>query len=167
MNTVVSKSSVSILAIGATGLILLSLMMQHLGEVASQRGSSPYAAMVQSKLRGKLVGGVRIADRTDGQVRRLRVRATVLAGLPKRELAQVAGREVWLGALRASDAPDEVIVVLTDDAGDETLECRVASPVRPLPAAAAAAPAEPVTTTEPPVPSQRPATDKVPAARDR
>ena len=60
-----SKSVWSILGIGAAGLILLSLMMQHLAESVVERARSPYAAAVETRLGSKRVGRVRIDKAQD------------------------------------------------------------------------------------------------------
>jgi hypothetical protein len=111
----VSKSVWSILAIGAAGLILLALMMQHLAEAVVERERSPYAAAVERRLGAKRIGPVRIEEVREGGRLLLRVRAKVLSGVNKRALADAAGGELWLGALRAGARVDEVEVTLADE----------------------------------------------------
>tara|TARA_R110002096_G_scaffold97328_13_gene216852 strand:- start:898 stop:1449 length:552 start_codon:yes stop_codon:yes gene_type:complete len=123
-NQIVSKSALTILIIGLIGAILMSLGMKHLAEVQGDRGRSPYCAPVESRLGAKRVGSVQIDEMRDGDQVHLTVRARVLAGLDKRRIADSAGREVWLSALRAGDRLDAVSVVLDDDdnGGEETFE---------------------------------------------
>ena len=113
-----SKSVWSILGIGAAGLILLSLMMQHLAESVADRARSPYAAAVESRLGSKRVGRVRIDKvQADGRAQ-FSVHATVLAGSAVRKVAESAGRELWLGAMRAGERVDEVLVTLREEGQD-------------------------------------------------
>ena len=113
-----SKSVWSILGIGAAGLILLSLMMQHLAESVADRARSPYAAAVESRLGSKRVGRVRIDKvQADGRAQ-FSVQATVLAGFAVRKVAESAGRELWLGAMRAGERVDEVLVTLREEGQD-------------------------------------------------
>ena len=112
------KSVWSILAIGAAGLILLSLMMQHLAETVAQRERSPYAAAVETRAGSKLIGHVRIeklypADATDETAPfSFDVLAVVSEGVDKEELAEEIGREVWLGSMRAGERATGVRVRL-------------------------------------------------------
>ena len=89
--------------------------MRHLAEVASERDRSPYAPAVESRLGLTRVGPVRIVEQADGGSVRITVHATVLAGLEKKPLAESAGQEVWLGALRNGARLDEVVVIVGDD----------------------------------------------------
>ena len=94
-----SKSVWSILGIGAAGLVMLALMMQHLAEAVVERERSPYAAAVERRLGSKRIGPVRIEEVRDGGRLLLRVRAKVLSGVDKRALAAGRVGELWLGAL--------------------------------------------------------------------
>ncbi|MCK5941066.1 MAG: hypothetical protein KAI24_03775 [Planctomycetes bacterium] len=110
------KSIPSIVGIGVAGLILMSLMMRHLAEATGERNRSPYAAAVETRLSSRLLGRVRVVDEpVDGRLTRV-VHARVMAGFDMRKLADQAGLELWLGSIRAGDAPERVRVVLTDDA---------------------------------------------------
>lgn len=124
----VSKSGLIILVIGLIGAILMSLGMKHLVEVQSDRDRSPYCATVESRLGAKLLGPVRIGTERDQEKVHLTVRARVLAGLDKQRLANSAGLEVWLGALRAGARLDAVSVVLDDDDGGEAEEFAILPP---------------------------------------
>lgn len=109
------KSVWSILAIGAAGLILLSLMMQHLAEAVVERERSPYAAAVERRLGAKRLGRAHITSVVVGAQVLYRVRAKVLSGVDKKKLAFAAGEELWLGVMRAGDRIDEVQVTLADE----------------------------------------------------
>ncbi len=111
----VSKSVLTLLVIGIVGAILLSLVMRHLVEVATETDRSPYTAAVESRLGSRRVGRVSIEEQVEADHVRLTVRATVLVGLNKRPLAESAGQEVWLGAMRKGARLDEVVVVMSDD----------------------------------------------------
>ena len=113
-----SKSVWSILGIGAAGLILLSLMMQHLAESVVERARSPYAAAVETRLGSKRVGRVRIDKVQDGGRAQFTLRATVLPGFAVQKVAEAAGCELWLGAMRAGDRVDEVLVTLREEGQD-------------------------------------------------
>jgi hypothetical protein len=114
----VSKSVWSILGIGAAGLVMLALMMQHLAEAVVERERSPYAAAVETRAGSKLVGRVRIAklyppDATGAKTSfSFDVLATVAPGVDKQRLAEVMGQEVWLGSMRAGERADAVTVRL-------------------------------------------------------
>lgn len=102
--------------------------MKHLAEVKGDHDRSPYCATVESRLGAKRLGPVRIAEERDGEKVHLTVRARVLAGLDKQRIADSAGLEVWLGALRAGNRLDAVSVVLDDDDGGETETFLISSP---------------------------------------
>lgn len=123
-----SKSVLTILVIGFVGAILMSLGMKHLVEVKNDRDRSPYCAAVESRLGAKRMGPVTIREVKDGEKVTLVVEATVLAGLDKQRLADSAGLEVWLGALRKGARVDAVQVVLDDDDGGEPETFAIASP---------------------------------------
>ena len=125
-----SKSVWSILGIGAAGLVMLALMMQHLAEAVVERERSPYAAAVERRLGSKRIGPVRIEEVRDGGRLLLRVRAKVLSGVDKRALADAAGGELWLGALRAGARVDEVEVTLVDEDPDVPAAAFVVQPPR-------------------------------------
>ena len=110
-----SKSVLTLLGIGVVGVVLMSFVMRHLVEVASEKGRSPYAAAVESRLGLRRVGPVRLEEQVEGDHVRITVRAKVLAGLEKKRLAESAGKEVWLGALRKGARLDEVLVIVEDD----------------------------------------------------
>lgn len=110
-----SKSILTLLAIGVVGAVMLSYGMRHLAEVASERTRSPYAAAVETRLGLRRIGPVELVEEADGGHVRITVHATVLAGLNKAPLAEAAGKEVWLGALRKGARLDEVVVVMKDD----------------------------------------------------
>jgi hypothetical protein len=124
----VSKSGLTILIIGFIGAILMSLGMKHLAEVKTDRSRSPYCATVESRLGAKRLGPVVIVEEHDGERVHLTVRARVLAGLDKKRLADSAGLEVWLGALRGGARVDAVSVVLDDDDGGEAETFAIPSP---------------------------------------
>ena len=111
----VSKSVLTLVAIGIVGAVLMSLVMRHLVEVAAERERSPYAAAVETRLGTKRVGPVKLEELAVGENVRIVVSATVMAGFNKQKLADSAGQEVWLGALRKGARLDEVVVVLGDD----------------------------------------------------
>lgn len=110
-----SKSVLTLLVIGIVGAVLMSLVMRHLVEVAAEKDRSPYAAAVESRLGSRRVGPVRIEEQIEADRVCLTVYAKVLGGLNKKPLAERAGKEVWLGALRKGARLDEVVVVVHDD----------------------------------------------------
>lgn len=132
-----SKSIWSILAIGAAGVILMALMMQHLAEAVVDRKRSPYAAAVEARMGSKLLGRVRIekswppdAQDESGPFSFV-VIADVISGANKRKLAEVAGQELWLGSMRAGERASGVSVSLferDDRVAGETFE--IPSPVK-------------------------------------
>lgn len=124
----VSKSGLTILIIGFIGAILMSLGMKHLAEVKTDRDRSPYCATVESRLGAKRLGPVTIVEERDGEKVHLTVHVRVLAGLDKKRLADSAGLEVWIGALRGGTRLDAVSVVLDDDDGGEAETFAIASP---------------------------------------
>ena len=46
------------------------------------------------------------------------MRATVLPGFAVQKVAEAAGRELWLGAMRAGDRVHEVLVTLREEGQD-------------------------------------------------
>lgn len=110
-----SKSNLTLLVIGLVGVVLMSLVMRHLADAVSEKDRSPYAAAVESRLGFRRVGPVRLVEQVEGGHVRITVHATVMAGLKKKQLAESAGKEVWLGALRKGARLDEVVVVVADD----------------------------------------------------
>ena len=132
-----SKSIWSILAIGAGGVILLALMMQHLAGAVVDRKRSPYAAAVEARMGSKLLGRVRIAKvyppdaKDESSPFSFYVMADVISGINKRRLAEVAGQELWYGSMRAGERPSGVRVSLfesDDSVAGESFE--IASPVK-------------------------------------
>ncbi|MCB9878733.1 MAG: hypothetical protein H6835_14145 [Planctomycetes bacterium] len=127
-----SKSILVILGLGAAGCVLLSLMMKQLVGLEADRARSPYLPVLENKFGARLVGPLRIDEQRvgegEGARRRLTVRGRVLGGLDKQRMADAMGFEVWLGAMRAGDAPDELRVVLGDDDGGELLDVDVPRP---------------------------------------
>lgn len=127
-----SKSILVILVLGAAACVLLSLGMKQLVGFEAEQPRSPYLPVVENKFSARLVGPVRIVEQRVGEGamarRRFTVRARILAGLDKRRMADAMGFEVWLGSMRAGDAPDELRVVLTDDDGGEPLDVEVPRP---------------------------------------
>lgn len=124
----VSKSVWSILAIGASGLILLSVMMQQYAGELSERDRSPYAAAIEAGMGSKLVGSVRV-DKLDladeGGGFSFNISATVIAGVDKQKLAEAAGRDLWLSSMRAGERPRAVAVTIREagvDAAGETFD---------------------------------------------
>ena len=124
----VSKSIPTILGLGAAACVLLGLMMRNLVEHGGGRARSPYAPAVETRFGAQLTSGVRIeqGEREHRRVWHVRARVQPKRGLQK--LARAIGLEVWLGALRAGDAPDELVVVLTDADSGEVCDCPVAAP---------------------------------------
>lgn len=123
-----SKSILSLVAIGIVGTVLLSLIMRHLVEVAAERERSPYAAAVENRLGTRRIGPIQIEEQAEGDHVRITVNATIMAGIPKKKLADAAGKEVWLGALRKGARLDEVVVVLGDEDGGKPASFVVAAP---------------------------------------
>jgi hypothetical protein len=108
----------TILVIGLMGAVLMSLVMKHLVEVKADRERSPYAAAVESRLGAKRLGPVRIEQEAVGDQVQLTVHARVLSGLDKQRIADAVGLEVWLGAMRAGNKLDVVLVALQDEDQD-------------------------------------------------
>ncbi|MAD33015.1 MAG: hypothetical protein CMJ88_04585 [Planctomycetes bacterium] len=127
-----SKSIWSILAIGASGMILLSLMMQQYVGGLSERDRSPYAAAIETRMGSKLIGSVRVQKHYSGDAAdefSFSVTATVVAGVDKRKLAEAAGRDLWLGSMRAGERPTGVEVIVYEEGEDASSEAfRVSSP---------------------------------------
>ena len=126
------KSVWSILAIGASGLILLSLMMQQYVGGMTERDRSPYAAAIETRMGSKLIGSVRVQklySAGDGDGFSFSVSATVIAGVNKRKLAEAAGRDLWLTSMRAGEHPTGVEVILFEEGEDVVGEAfRISSP---------------------------------------
>lgn len=116
--------------IGIAGAVLMSLMMQHLAEFRVDRDRSPYCQAVESRLGAKRLGPVRIDEVIDGESLFLTVHARVMTGLHHRRIANSAGSEVWLGALRAGVKPDRVTVILVGPDGGEGQAFEVPPPPR-------------------------------------
>ena len=126
------KSVWSILAIGASGLILLSLLMQQYVGGMTERDRSPYAAAIETRMGSKLIGSVRVQKlypAGDGDGFSFSVSATVIAGVNKRKLAEAAGRDLWLASMRAGEHPTGVKVILFEEGEDVVGEAfRISSP---------------------------------------
>ena len=126
------KSVWSILAIGASGLILLSLLMQQYVGGMTERDRSPYAAAIETRMGSKLIGSVRVQKlylAGDGDGFSFNVSATVIAGVNKRKLAEAAGRDLWLASMRAGEHPTGVEVTLFEEGEDVVGEAfRISSP---------------------------------------
>lgn len=106
----------------------MSLMMQHLAGFKADRDRSPYCQAVESRLGAKRLGPVRIDEEMDGEGLSLTVHAQVMSGFHNQRIANSAGAEVWLGALRAGVMPDRVSVILVGRKGGDAHAFEVPPP---------------------------------------
>ena len=114
-NRAVSKSLIAIGGLGAGACLLLSWMMQHLLQVQQECFKPPLAQQLEEQFERRLVGPVRVAEvRKEGRLH-LAVRLSVLAGLPKRRIAESVGAVAWNHALAAGADLAAVVVEVGDD----------------------------------------------------
>lgn len=126
--------SKSLYAIGGLGLgscLLMSMMMQHLLKVKTERQRSPIAIELEEVFASRLTGPVDVDLPEDGGERVIVVTMPVLAGLQKQKLATTAGNMVWRRMAGEKDAPTGVRVEVKDDSGGKVESFDIQKPVWP------------------------------------
>lgn len=128
----VAKSVPTILILGGIGIGALSLMMQHLADLKTERDRSPYVPAAENALGSRATGPVRIERVPLGDPERggerLVVRVAVRDGAADRSTADRVGRAVWFGALRAGDDLRELEVLLHEPGAEQPRVFAVARP---------------------------------------
>lgn len=127
----VSKSLYAIGGLGLGSCLLMSLMMQHLLKVKTERHRSPIAIELEEVFASRLSGPVDVLLPQEGADRTIVVRMPVLAGLQKQKLATTAGNMVWRRMVGEKDAPTGVRVEVSDDSGGKPEAFDVPKPVWP------------------------------------
>lgn len=130
--------------------MLLALMMQHLLQAHQERARPPLAMVLEGQLEGRRVGPVKVSETVEAGRTRLSIRVEVLAGLPKKRIAESVGTAAWNHALANGAEPAEVVVEIGDDEHGPATVVPVARPPRrpganktmpsPLPAPRGASP---------------------------
>jgi hypothetical protein len=157
----VTKSIYAVAGLGLGSCLLLSLMMQHLLELRTEREKSPLALEIQDQFGGRLVGPVDVVI-TEGERRRIDVRLRILAGLDKRRFGRTVGEQVWRSVLGTRHEPSEIVVLVGDEDDGPIESVAVSKPElarRGNAAPGAPQPARPGSQTPGPTP-QAPATPR-------
>src|SRR5262245_39446058 len=115
----VSKNVYIVGAIGAAGCLMLSLMMQHLLKVQTERSHSPVAEELKEACADHLVGAIEVQTRTVDGAQTMIVRMTVRDGDKADALARTASDLIWRRAYKWSDSPDRLRVEVAHTAGDK------------------------------------------------
>ncbi|MBK8095839.1 MAG: hypothetical protein IPK26_01950 [Planctomycetes bacterium] len=126
--------SKSLYAIGGLGLgscLVMSLMMQHLLKVKTERHRSPIAIELEEVFASRLTGPVEVKLPNGDADRTIVVTLPVLAGLQKQKLATTAGNMVWRRMAGEKDAPAALRVEVKDDSGGKPEAFEVPKPVWP------------------------------------
>ena len=131
-NQEVSKSLYAIGGLGLGSCLVMSLMMQHLLKVKTERHRSPIAIELEEVFASRLTGPVDVKLPNDNADRAIVVTLPVLAGLQKQKLAITAGNMVWRRTAGEKDAPSGVRVEVKDDSGGKVETFDVPKPVWPV-----------------------------------
>lgn len=109
--------------------MLLSLMMQHLLHVKTDRSRPAYIAELEELFGGRLVQPIAVAARTVAGQEQLIVRMVALSGLRKQSIAQIAGQTVWRHLDKTPTPPDLLIIEVADEGAAPTETLQLPRPV--------------------------------------